>query len=406
MSLLADLRGAVGEQYVLTEPAALRAYETDGLTSYKAVATRRCPAWHRRRGRGSGSCLRAARHPVRRPRRRHRAVRRRGAGRRGRRHRPGADEPHPGGRRGEPPRSRPARASRTSRSRVLWPGTASTSPPTPPASRCARSVETWPRTPVARTASSTASRPTTCRRSSWCSGTAASSDLGEGDDLDLLGAVVGSGGTLGVVTEVVVRLLPRPEAVETLLCAFASMEQAGEAVTAIISAGIVPAAIEMMDALSIEAAEAAVGAGLPLGAGAALLVELDGPQEEVDAAHGRRRAEVPRGGRRRGAPGPRRDRAGGVLARPQGGVRCHGADQLALLRAGRRRAPDAAARHAAPDRRAVSRARPAGRQRLPRRRREPAPAGAVRRLRRGAVRACRDALGGDPASPASRPGDR
>src|SRR4029077_616481 len=95
--------------------------------------------------------------------------------------------------------------------------------------------------------------------------------LTEGDDLDLLGVVVGSEGTLGVVTEVVVRLLPRPEAVETLLGAFASMEQAGEAVSAIISAGIVPAAIEMMDALSIEAAEAAVGAGLPLGAGAVLL---------------------------------------------------------------------------------------------------------------------------------------
>jgi glycolate oxidase len=106
--------------------------------------------------------------------------------------------------------------------------------------------------------------------------------MSEGDDLDLMGVVVGSEGTVGVVTEVVVRLLPRPEAVETLLGAFAGMEQAGEAVSAIISAGIVPAAIEMMDALSIEAAEAAVGAGLPLGAGAALLVELDGPREEVD----------------------------------------------------------------------------------------------------------------------------
>jgi glycolate oxidase len=106
--------------------------------------------------------------------------------------------------------------------------------------------------------------------------------LGEEDALDLLGAVVGSEGTLGIVTEVVVGVLPRPQRVETLLAAFVSTDHAGEAVSAIIAGGIIPAAIEMMDELTIRAAEAAVGAGLPLDAGAVLLVELDGPVVEVE----------------------------------------------------------------------------------------------------------------------------
>jgi glycolate oxidase len=106
--------------------------------------------------------------------------------------------------------------------------------------------------------------------------------LGEGDALDLLGAVVGSEGTLGIVSEVLVRVLPRPQRVETVLAAFASTDHAGEAVSAIIAEGIIPAAIEMMDALTIAAAEAAVHAGLPLDAGAVLLVELDGPAIEVE----------------------------------------------------------------------------------------------------------------------------
>jgi glycolate dehydrogenase FAD-linked subunit len=100
--------------------------------------------------------------------------------------------------------------------------------------------------------------------------------------LDLLGGFVGSEGTLGIATEIVVSLNRRPQRVETLLAAFASTDAAGEVVSAVIAAGIVPAAIEMMDALTIRAAEAAVGAGLPLDAGAVLLVELDGPAAEVE----------------------------------------------------------------------------------------------------------------------------
>jgi glycolate oxidase len=98
---------------------------------------------------------------------------------------------------------------------------------------------------------------------------------------DLVGAFIGSEGTLGIVTKIVVRLTPIPQAVTTLLTAFATMGQGGAAVSAIIGAGIVPGAIEMMDALAITAAEAAVSCRYPEGAGAVLIVELDGPQADV-----------------------------------------------------------------------------------------------------------------------------
>ncbi|KIH98563.1 glycolate oxidase subunit GlcD [Streptomonospora alba] len=100
---------------------------------------------------------------------------------------------------------------------------------------------------------------------------------------DLLGAFVGSEGTLGIATEITVRLLRAPQKVRTLLAAFESMDAGGAAVSAIISAGVLPAAVEMMDALSIEAAEAAVACDYPPGAGAVLIVELDGPAADVDA---------------------------------------------------------------------------------------------------------------------------
>jgi glycolate oxidase len=99
---------------------------------------------------------------------------------------------------------------------------------------------------------------------------------------DLLGTVVGSEGTLGVVTSITVRLLRAPEEVRTLLAAFGSTDEAGAATSSIVSAGIIPAAIEMMDALAIEAAEAAIQCGYPDKAGAVLIVELDGPRVEVE----------------------------------------------------------------------------------------------------------------------------
>jgi glycolate oxidase len=111
--------------------------------------------------------------------------------------------------------------------------------------------------------------------------------LGDGTGVttgyDLLGAFTGSEGTLGIVTKIVVKLLPLPEVVHTLLAAYPTTSQGGRAVSDIIAAGIVPAAIEMMDALSITAAEAAVQCNYPAGAGAVLIVELDGPAAEVEA---------------------------------------------------------------------------------------------------------------------------
>ena len=102
----------------------------------------------------------------------------------------------------------------------------------------------------------------------------------------LLGVFVGSEGTLGIATKLTLRLLHTPAAVRTLLAGFAHTDAAGAAVSGTIAAGILPSAIEMMDAITIEAAEAAVGANYPPGCGAVLIVELDGPaaQVEEDAA--------------------------------------------------------------------------------------------------------------------------
>jgi glycolate oxidase len=99
---------------------------------------------------------------------------------------------------------------------------------------------------------------------------------------DLLGVVVGSEGTLGIVTRITLRIVRRPEAVVTLLAGFDSTDAAGEAVSDIVAAGILPAAIEMMDRLTIEAAEKAVAPGYPDGAGAILLVELEGVTAQVE----------------------------------------------------------------------------------------------------------------------------
>jgi glycolate oxidase len=106
------------------------------------------------------------------------------------------------------------------------------------------------------------------------------------DGPDLLGLVVGSEGTLGIATRVTLRIVRVPETVRTLLAGFETTDAAGSAVSAIVAAGILPAAIEMMDRLTIEAAELAVAPGYPVGAGAVLLVELDGvaAQVEEDAA--------------------------------------------------------------------------------------------------------------------------
>ena len=98
---------------------------------------------------------------------------------------------------------------------------------------------------------------------------------------DLTGVFVGSEGTLGVATKIILRIVKRPEVVQTLLAAFDTSKAAAQTVSDIIAAGMLPAAIEMMDRLSIQAAEAAVHANYPLCDGL-LLVELDGPSAEVE----------------------------------------------------------------------------------------------------------------------------
>ena len=102
------------------------------------------------------------------------------------------------------------------------------------------------------------------------------------DGPDLLGVVVGSEGTLGIVTRITLRIVRTPQAVRTLLAAFDTLDAAGAAVSEIVAAGVLPSALEMMDRLTIEAAERAVAPGYPEGAGAVLLVELDGVSEQVE----------------------------------------------------------------------------------------------------------------------------
>ncbi len=101
---------------------------------------------------------------------------------------------------------------------------------------------------------------------------------------DLAGAFVGSEGTLGIATKIVLQVIPLPESVRTLVAYYSSIEQAGRTVTDIIAAGIVPGAIEIMDRLTIRACEEATNAGYPTDAGAALIVEVDGSEEECAAS--------------------------------------------------------------------------------------------------------------------------
>ena len=102
-------------------------------------------------------------------------------------------------------------------------------------------------------------------------------------DLDVLGVMTGSEGLLGVVTEVTVRILRKPATQRAMLVGFESAQAAGGAVSAVIAAGIIPAGMEMMDGPAINAAEDFAQAGYPREADALLIVELDGPEVEVDA---------------------------------------------------------------------------------------------------------------------------
>ena len=120
---------------------------------------------------------------------------------------------------------------------------------------------------------------------------------------DLVGLFVGSEGTFGIATKIVVRILRKPQAVKTVLAVFDQVDQASEAVSAIIARGLVPAAMEMIDQLTIQAVEDAFGCGYPRDAAAALLIELDGLAAGMEAQAERVVAGVPRRGRPRRARG-------------------------------------------------------------------------------------------------------
>jgi glycolate oxidase len=100
---------------------------------------------------------------------------------------------------------------------------------------------------------------------------------------DLVGVFVGSEGTLGIATKITLRVIPLAQSHRTMVGYFDTTDQAGEAVTSIVAAGIIPASIEIMDRLTIEATENWTHAGYPLDVGAALIVELDGPEAECEA---------------------------------------------------------------------------------------------------------------------------
>jgi glycolate oxidase len=104
----------------------------------------------------------------------------------------------------------------------------------------------------------------------------------DSDGYDMLGVVTGSEGLLGIITEVTVRILQKPETAKAVLVGFDSNNAAGDCVAAIIAAGIIPGGMEMMDTFAIQAAEEFVHAGYPLDVAALLIVELDGPAVEVE----------------------------------------------------------------------------------------------------------------------------
>jgi glycolate oxidase len=99
---------------------------------------------------------------------------------------------------------------------------------------------------------------------------------------DLVGLFVGSEGLFGIALEITLRLMPRPEMYRTILVSYSSLQNAGDAVSSIVACGILPGALEIMDRLAIQAAEAAVNANYPPGAAAILIVELEGDRQQVE----------------------------------------------------------------------------------------------------------------------------
>ena len=145
------------------------------------------------------------------------------------------------------------------------------------------------------------------------------------------GLAVGSEGTFGIVTQATVRLTRQPQAVRTLLAIFDTVDDATQTVSDIIAAGIVPAALEMMDAVILQTVEDAFHFGFPRDAGAILIIELDGLAAGLDAQAARVRAICEPEPRARDAPGGRRRKTGQSLGGAQKGRR-HAGPPGALVR--------------------------------------------------------------------------
>ena len=189
---------------------------------------------------------------------------------------------------------------------------------------------------------------------------------------DLMGIITGSEGLLGVITEITVRILQKPETARALMVGFAEVEAAGECVARIIGAGIIPGGMEMMDKPAIHAAEAFVHAGYPLDVEALLIIELDGPGVEVDELIKRVEAIAQGCGSTTLPDFHLRGRAQSVLGRPQGGVSGGGPDFARLSLHGRHHSARRAAEGAGAHPRPLGQIRSARRQRVSRRRRQSA----------------------------------
>ena len=194
---------------------------------------------------------------------------------------------------------------------------------------------------------------------------------------DLTGLIVGNEGTFGIVTKVVVNLTRDPEAGRTLLAVFETVDQATETVSGIIAAGIVPAALEMLDNLMIRAVEQAFGFGFPIEAGAVLIIEVDGLDAGLDREAQAITRDRARARRLRGSidhlAHPQGARVCRHLEEPEVSLRRDRPAQPDLLHAGRRRAPHQAAGNLAVHHRRGQAPRSSDRQRLPRRRRQYPP---------------------------------
>ncbi len=200
---------------------------------------------------------------------------------------------------------------------------------------------------------------------------------------DLLGVMVGSEGMLGVVTEVTVRILPKPPGARALLIGFSTVEGAGDCVAAVIGGGIIPGGMEIMDRPAVAAAEAFVHAGYPLDCEALLIVELDGCEAEVDhliaevEAHRRaqRGDELPNEPVRSGAPA--------LLGRTQGRLSGGRPNIARLLLHGRNDPAQRDRSRPSADETDGGTVRASRRQRLSRRRRQSSSAHSLRRQQAG-----------------------